>query len=241
MAKYRRNQEAVKAVLVESKAGQVLTKVDCKIQAPARFTEGSVGLGSIGSDVFIYGIFALILDTGEYSVCNIAAQVQINPYKTTSVMIDDVEYHEFHFHKNDVVIKTTDLVKNSDTIYSVFDELIFKGKVPWYMGYEDLGKLFDTAKYHADSNVATNLETIELIASMISRSKEDRTEYIRHKAKDYKDVSLEKLEYVPLKSVFYSVKSTLNKLAGSYFNDGVVSALVEPSEKQQMIESVLRR
>ena len=81
---------------------------------------------------------------------------------------------------------------------------------------------------------------IEFIASMISRSKEDRTKYIRLFADSYDDVKLEKVDFVPLKSVFYSVSSTLNKIAGSYFTDGVTSALVQKSEKAEKIERIIR-
>jgi hypothetical protein len=108
------------------------------------------------------------------------------------------------------------------------------------MGYDDLGKLFDTAASHAGSNVGDNYEVIELIASMVTRSKEDRSKYIRSVAETYADVSDGKIDYVPLSSVFYSVNSTVNKIAGSYFTDGVVSALVVPTAKVDKIESILR-
>jgi hypothetical protein len=239
MSKLRRAPETVLSALKESAGGQVVTSVPCKIQIPVRFTEGSVGLGSIGINTFIYGIFAIILESGEYSVCNINAMVQINPYKTTQTTIDNNDYHEFWFNKGDIVIKSTTLLQVADSIYNVFNELVFTGKVPWYMGYEDMGKLFDTASYHGNSNAGKSQETIELIASMIARSKKDRTIYIRETAKSYSDTDIANLDYVPLKSVFYSVKSTMNKLSGSYFNDGVVSALVNPSEQQQKIEGIL--
>jgi len=125
-------------------------------------------------------------------------------------------------------------------MYNIFDEFIFKGKIPWYMGYEDVGKLFDTADSHAGSAVASNYEVIELIASMVTRSKDDRTKYIRSVAKTDEDFNDSKISYVPLSSIFYSVNSTVNKIAGSYFSDGVVSALVTPTTKVDKIESILR-
>lgn len=238
MSKLKRDANFVLSNLVEDKTGQVLTKVPCKIQVPVRFSE--IGLGEIGINTYTYGLFPIILETGEYAVCNVNAIVQLNPYKLSITTIGEVDYHEFFFDAGDVVIKTTDLVRREAMLYNVFDEFIFKGKVPWYVDYEDLGKLFDTAKYHAGSNVAQNLEVIEFIASMVSRSVEDRTKYIRSVGSDYKDFTLDKIDYVALKSVFYSVNSTVNKLAGSYFSDGVTSALVVPSTQVEKIESILR-
>lgn len=238
MAKYKRDAAHVLSHLVENPAGQILTKTACKIQVPVRFSE--VGLGDIGINTYTYGLFSIIMETGEYAVCNVNAIVELNPFKLSITTIDEVDYHEFFFDKGDVVIKTTDLIKKETLLYNVFDEFIFKGKIPWYVEYEDLGKLFDTAKYHAGSNVGINLEVIEFIASMVSRSKQDRTQYIRLAGEQYKDFSLETIDYVALKSVFYSVNSTINKLAGSYMADGIVSALVIPTTRVEKIESILR-
>lgn len=238
MAKYRRDAKTALSYLHENEAGQVLTKKACKIQVPVRFSE--VGLGEIGINTFAYGFFPIIFDDSTYAVINVCALISLDPYKLTVVTIDEIDYHEFHFDPGNVVIKTTDLIKKETLMYNVFDEFIFKGKLPWYAEYSDVGKLFDTAKYHAGSNVSQNLEVIEFVASMISRSNQDRTKYIRSVAESYSDTALGKVDFVPLKSVFYSVNSTLNKLAGSYFNDGVTSALVNQSVKTERIESIIR-
>lgn len=239
MAQPRRDSGAVLSQLVENKSGQILTRVPCKIQVPVRFS--TVGLGQVGIDTFIYGCFPIMLQTGEYSICNINALVEISPFKVIIVNINDVPYHEFYFEANSAVIKTSSVVRRDTLLYNVFDEFIFKGKVPWYIEYEDMGKLFDTAKSHADSNIGQNLEVIEFIAAMVSRSKDDRTKYIRTVAEKYSDVAIDKVDYVPLNSVFYSVNSTINKLSGSYFSDGVTSALVNPTSDVSTIESILRK
>lgn len=238
MSKYKRDAKAALSYLHENEIGQILTKKNCKIQIPTRFAE--VGLGEIGINTYAYGFFPIIFDSGEYAVFNVCALMELNPYKLTNVVIDETDYYEFYFDAGQVVIKTTDLIQKETLMYNVFDEFIFKGKLPWYAQYSDVGKLFDTAKYHANSNVSQNPEVIEFVASMISRSKSDRALYIRTVADVYEDTSLDKVDFIPLKSVFYSVNSTLNKLAGSYFNDGVTSALVNPSVKIEKIEAIIR-
>jgi hypothetical protein len=235
--KYTRSP-ACKAKLVDNGKGQILTKENCKIQVPYRYSER--GLGEVGVETRIYGCFPVIFENGEYTLCNVTAVMSINPFKTSVVEIDEVEYHQFEFRAGDVVIKNTEVVRDDLLMYNIFDEFIFKGKIPWYMGYEDVGKLFDTAKSHAGSDVAGNYEVIELIASMVTRSKDDRSKYIRSVAKSYADIVNSKIDFVPLSSIFYSVNSTVNKIAGSYFSDGVVSALVTPTTKVDKIESILR-
>lgn len=238
MAKYVRNSKAVLSKLSENSAGQILTKVDCKIQVPERFLER--GLGEASVNTFSYGCFPIILETGEYGLLNICALVELNPTKTIPIEIDGVAYKEFYFDANTVVIKTTTLVQREIIMFNVFDEFIFKGNIPWYMEYEDIGKLFDTAKQFAGSTVGNNPEVIEFIASMIGRPKNDRSKYLRTVMNNYSDANINKVDYIALTSVFYAVNSTVNKLAGSYFNDGVVSALVNQAKDSQKIESILR-
>lgn len=236
--RYTRNPAAVLEQLKVSAAGQVITRAYCKIQVPARYMD--IGLGQIGAETFTLGCFALILEDGNYTVCNITSIVELNPFKTLTTTIDEVLYYEFYFEPGQVVIPTVDVLRRSDIMYNIFDEFMFKGKVPWYLNYEDLGKLFDTAKSHGDSNVGESLETIELIASMITRHVKDRTKPIRQVLQDYKELIPANVDYVGLNSIFYSVNSTLNKLAGSYFTDGVSSALVTPTDNVSTIESILR-
>ena len=222
----------------ENSAGQIIAKSNMVIQVPVRFSE--IGLGEIGINTFTYGLLAIILESGDYAVLNVNALLELDPYKLSIVTVDEVDYHQFHFEAGQVVIKTTDLIKQDGLLFNVFDEFIFKGKVPWYADYEDMGKLFDTAKHHAGSNVAQIPEVIEFIASMVSRSNKDRTKYIRTVGMKYSDFTINDIDYVPLKSVFWSVTSTVNKLTGSYFSDGVTSALVTPTAKIDRIERVLR-
>jgi hypothetical protein len=238
MTKYKRDAATALTYLQENASGQVLTKKACRIQVPKRFTD--VGLGEVGIDTYVYGFFPIIFDTNEYAVLSACAIVQLNPYKSITVTIDEIDYYEFYFDAGQVVIKTTDLVKKETLMYNVFDEFVFKGKLPWYAEYEDVGKIFDTSFYHAGSRVSETQEVIEFIASMIGRSKLDRMKYIRTTAKGYSDVSLDKIDFVPLKSVFYSVNSTLNRIAGSYFNDGVTSALVQKTNSVELIENIIR-
>ena len=236
--KYVRNADKVKLALKELPDGQLLTTEACRIQVPARFSDKN--LAQIGIDNYIFGIFALILEDGTYSVCNVNAMIKILPFKVIDTTINGVVYHEFYFEANSVVIANLNLVKRDVLAYNVLEELIFNGNLPWYLNYEDVGKLFDTAKKHADIAIDRNYEVLELITSMIARDANDRTKYYRTTVESENDIFSRPPEYVPMKSVFFSATNTLNKLAGNYFSDGVVSALVTPTREVERIESLLR-
>ena len=234
---FKRNAEAVKAVLVQ-KDGKVYCKEPCRIQIPVRFVKRN--MAKIGTSNFIYGLFPIILESGEYALHNLCAMVEILPYKTTETTVDGEDYYEFHFEKNSVVINNTTVVQRKTLMFNVFDELFFKGKIPWYLNYFDICSLFDTAKSHADSKVAEVPDTIELLASIISRSVENPKLSIRLTAKSINDFKPSQMKSVALKNVMFSVNTTLNKLAGSYFDPGVRSALVQPTDQVDKLESILR-
>ena len=233
-----RDPVAVLATLQIAADKSVICTQNCTIQVPMRYMD--IGLGSIGESTQIYGCFALILENEKYSVCNINALVEIIPFKTLKLKTDEMDYYVFHFNAGDTVFKTTTLVKRDSILYSVINEFMFMSKIPWYMEYEDIGKLFDTAKYHAGSNLGQNSELLEFFTSIIGRFKNDRRKYIRTEIRDYKDINPNTTDFVPMTSLFYSNSSTVNKLAGSYFNDGVVSSLVNKSTKANKIETLLK-
>jgi hypothetical protein len=237
MASYTRNPESVKKHLTENSAGQIQCAVACTIQVPERFID--VELGQVGANTFIYGLFPIIIGN-EYTVCNVCGLVEIDPFKITKIKVNDVSYYEFGFEAGQVIVKTTTIVRRNTLPYNVINEIVFQGKVPWYVTYDDLGKLFDTASEFANSAVGDTAETIEFMASVITRSKTDRSKLIRNVASSYKDTEVGNITYVPLSNVFYSVSSTMNKLAGSYFSDGLTSSLVKKTDKINNIEAILR-
>jgi hypothetical protein len=116
---------------------------------------------------------------------------------------------------------------------------LIKGKVPWYLSYEDLCKFLDTAETHAGSNVAANYEVIEILSSMIARNVDNRKLYVRSTVDSKEDLD-KKIEYIPLASVMYVATGTVNKLIGAYMEEGIASALVTKSEESTRVEKLLR-
>jgi len=238
MAKMLRDAAYIKSFLQELPTGQLFTTKACRIQIPTRYKDRDIAV--IGLDTYIYGIFAIISEENKYAVSNVTALMKILPYKTLEIEVEGVPYYEFHFEANSVIVETLDLVKKDILIYNVLDEFIFKGKIPWFLNYEDVAKLFDSSQDFAGSNVAQSPETLELIASMVARNPKDRLQYYRTVVQSYDDLMTHPPDFVPLMSVYYSATNTLNKLAGRDYNDGVVSALVTPTEKIQRIEQLVR-
>lgn len=235
--KPERNPARVLPDLITRSDDSVVTKSGCKIYFPVRFAERF--LADLGMENICVGMFPIVVGN-YYTLINVNAYLSLNPSLTTKTPIDGVDYYCLTFEPGSIVIKTLELVQNSDIIFRLYDELYSKGKIPWYVGYEDLGSLFDTAKKFAGANVGENAEVVQLLASIVSRDPENRVVYYRQTVNTQADVRNKHPAYVPLRSVYYSATNTVSKLAGSYFADGVTSALINPSDRVEQIEEILR-
>ena len=233
----QRHPEKVLGELLDLPGKPVIAKSKITIQVPARFRE--IGLAKVGAQTYIFGLFALILETGEYAVCNVNAYLELGSASVEKETIDETEYYNFTFEKGAVVIRTKELVARPALVYRAIDEFVFKGKIPWYMDYDDMGKLFDTAKSYAKSRADILPSVTEFIAAYIARDKDNRIKFLRETAQTYEDFD-KRLKWVPMQSVYWSAPGTVNKLSGAYFQDGIVSALVNPSERVEKIEGILR-
>lgn len=233
-----RDRAKVLATLVTRSDNSVVTKTGCKICYPARFVERF--LAQTGVESMCIGLFPVIVEDKYYSLVNVNAYISLKPSRTEIRPIQGVDYYVLEFEPGSIVFETLELVQVSDVIFRLFDELFSKGKVPWYIGYEDMGSIFDTASTYAGVNVGSNPEVIQLLAAIVSRDKDNRTTYYRQTVNSRSDLVNRPPVYIPLKSVYYAATSTVTKLAGSYFSDGVTSALLTPSDRVEQIEDILR-
>lgn len=234
-----RNPQKVHECLQELPNGSLVALKEVKIYTPVRFEER--GLAEVGVDTYIVGVYAIVAEDKYYGISTVNAILRITPSSMLKIKIKGEDYFEFTFKPGATIIPSLNLIKNDIIVYKIYDEIISKGKVPWFLSYEDLGHIFDTAGYHAGTNIGNNNEVTELIISMIARDPNEKVKYYRTLLNTSEDLKTKSPAFIPLKSVIYAATNTTNKLAGSYFGTGVVSALVSPSERTERIEELLRR
>ena len=232
-----RDPGKVKEHLHELNNGSVVCDKEVKIYIPERYLERNMAY--VGSDNHILGIYAITIDDQYYGVSLVNAMIPIDPTSTNRIKVNEDNYIEFIFSKGSTVFKSTELVKTATLVYYIFDEFFAKGNIPWFIGYEELGKIFDSAKYHAGANIGSNQEISQLIASLVARDSNDRTKYYRTTINSMNDITTKKPAYIPLRSVEYAATNTLNKLGGSYMAIGITSALVDQTTRVERIESLL--
>lgn len=231
----KRNAKAIHDILLETDAGQLITKKPCKIYIPARFAERKLAV--IANEIRIVGIFAIVDSNNNYGVSCANAMMQFTPTSTHVVKINGEDNYEFSFEAGSIISPNINLVKKDTLTYNIYDEIIAKGNVPWFFNDVDLCKLFSTSIHHAGVALGPNNIAIELIAASITRRKGDLPKYYRHSLKE--GVKFEPA-YIPLRSIIYGPTNTTAKLMGSYFEEGMLSSLVNPSQKPESIETLLR-
>lgn len=234
-----RDPSYVRTHLRELEDGRLVTLKDCAIYIPVRFSER--GMASVSVEVNIVGIYLLVME-GKYSAVSLVNTIfRISPQVVNRIAINGDEYYEFVFPAGSTIIPNMNVVQNNKIPYRIYDEFFAKGRIPFYLGYNDLAKIFDTAKKFGGVNIGSEREVTELLVSIISRNPKDRSQYHRQSITTVEDSKDKKPAFIPLKSVVYSATNTTNKLAGSYMQDGIVSALVSPSERVERIESLLNK
>lgn len=232
-----RNPAKVKATLVED-GDRLITKTGCKIYIPTRWTDKNLAV--VGKEIRAVAVFPIVVDDKYYSVSSAVAAMPLTPSRTSIVTIGEEECYEFLFEKGAVICPNLNLVRVSNTAYYLYDEIIAKAHVPWYLSYEDILRLLHTAKMHADITLAANNVPMELLAATIARQDKDVTKYYRHLVSNEKVALANKPNYVPLGNVLLGATNTTAKLMGNYLDDGITSALINPTEQIDTVETLFR-
>lgn len=235
---WKRDAKKVFAALSEQAGGEVLATRPIRIYVPERYMEK--GLGEIGSETFILGIFAIVVDDKYYAVNKVAAMMRIKPTTTSTVKFNGDTYLEFYFEPGSVVFASLDLIVENTIVYQIFNNFISNGAVPWFVEYEDMAKIFATADKHAGFKLMGSHTIIEMITAAIARNEKKRTEYFRHSLDAADGPLTQKPAWIALRNISLGATNTTARLQGSYWADGLTSALANPSTKLERVEQLLR-
>lgn len=233
----QRNANEVQSALSEVNESLIAIK-PCKIYIPEHYM--SCALGNIADVISIAAVYGIVVDNKYYGVSSACALMQTAPSGSNVVDIHGEKYIEFSYQVGDRVIINLNLIRTSTLVYRIYNELITKGKIPWYFDYSDLCFLFDTALLHGGANLNTDSALLELLAACMARTKANRMEFYRHHP-ELADRAKSPPVYIPLSSVAYGATTTTSKVLGAYFNEGLTSALVTPTREVSSVEDLLTK
>lgn len=198
-------------------------------------------LATLGEPNRVVGLFVIVTEDGYYAPLSHLARLEMVPTSTILVDIDDSDYVGFFFESGATIIETDELLVDDKIPFLVYDEFFAKGNVPPYMTGEDLAKLETSAATAAGLDLSGTNVPLEIMASAMARDSKNIRTYFRHTIKDAQEAQTKKPEFVALSNVLVGPTNTIARVMGSYFDDGLMSALTHPTERVEGIESLLRQ
>lgn len=217
--------------LIEYKDGAYYCKEPLNIEFPKWYQDKQ--MFDIADKMYLYGIFS-IHHKDKYAVSIIPTVIVTNPILTTEVERDGQPYIQLRYGKGDRLIESEKVIQHSFLSYNFFDANYMQAKVPWFITYEDLCKIMDNMVPYAASNLGANLVGNEVVTSFVTRLKSDKRKF-------YSSDPSKPYAYVDLMDVRYSTMSTLSKIAGNYFSEGLISSLVQQEQTPSKLEQHVRK
>lgn len=234
----KRDARAVRSVLKIQTDGSMITTAPLKVVFPKHYLEG--GMGSIDDTINVVGFMAMIV--GDMYECETVPSImKFSPDETNVVSYDETQYMELSWSPGSVVCPTTDLVQQDLLLFLLFDEIVAKGRVPWYMSITDQVNMFDLDKYYTGTGLGANHMVYENTVASRARVVSNRSSYWKETLVKQSDFDNIPADIIPQFSVAYGATNTNARLSGSYFSEGSTSALVNPSTRSENIEDILRR
>lgn len=239
ISELKRNPNVISEVVTQI-GDTLVAKKTCYIVLPFRWLQA--GLLEIGRASYCATVFPIVNEKGEYAVSNVCTKMEITPSSIESIKHEGQEHYVFIFDKGDVISPDINLVVDDVFSYLIYDEFIQKAKAPWFLNYDDVGRVMATSKSHSGVNLADTNAIFELIVATLSRN-EDMSKLYREQIKDLsiEELSKNKREGVPLNSIVYAAANKMNKLMGGYIEDGLTSALTETESPVSGVEQLLRK
>ena len=128
------------------------------------------------------------------------------------------------------------LIKDPNVLYKIYMTFFALGKIPSFIGYNDLPFIFDNDKTLGGMDLKSNHVVYEMMVAHMFRDSKDPFVFYRHTnmKNPPKIVSLHSISHGPV--------STTAKLEGSYFDDALVSSIVAEHDKDTRydLENILR-
>jgi hypothetical protein len=237
VTKLKRDKEALnKCVKIKDNVMYTLKKV--YVMFPEKFIDKN--MTKLGNTSLVTGVMAIIDENNNYATSIIAGRITMYPNEIHSMLVDNIPYIVLEIEKDNVFIPNMNIIKEASVVFDMYDLFILKGKIPWYLTYEDIPKIFKNLNKYTGSKAGDNILTYEILTAIISRDKNDIHKEYRSTLKSMNDLNTKQPTYVGLENIWYSYNTTVSKVVGNYMKLGIVSAINNKETKVDAIENILR-
>ena len=236
VTKLKRNDKKIKSLLKLTDTFVTINS-DAYVLFPERYEKKDLAI--LGNTCQVLGIFAIVVGN-EYGLTKMPNMLELVPDEIEQVEINDEVFYKFTFNKGDVLINNTNIVKKSDKAYDFFELFMMQGKIPWYVDYTDIVTIFSNLEKYTGLKAVKNSLVIETLSGVITKVEDNPEIDYRLAIKKESDLVKIKPEYVGLMDVYYSYKSTTNKLLGNFFSKAINSSILYPEKDMSDLEKTLR-
>jgi hypothetical protein len=188
---------------------------------------------SVANRVRTMAFFNIEKDGTHYGF-NAPILVNMYPTETVDGILNNHPVVELTFNKGDIFIETNTTVKLSALAYVLFYVFINSGKLYPFQTYD---KILCTLEHISLTkiNPKVSLTTESVLHAQLMRTQGNIQQLYRQSDMSKPPVVL------PLRAVAHAAASFTARTAGSYFNDGLNSSLVNQATHNSEIEDLLRR
>ena len=236
ISKLTRNDKKIKSML-KQKDNFITIDNDAYVLFPERYEKKELAI--LANTCQVLGIVALVVGN-NYALMKIPNLLEMTPDEIEQVEINEDVYYKFTFNKGDILINNVNVVQKSDKAYAFFELFILQGKIPWYVEYKDIVTIFSNLEKYTGLKAVKNTLVIETLAGVITKVKDNLELDYRLAIKKDSDLLKIQPEYVGLMDVYYSFKSTTNKLLGNFFSKAINSSVLYPEKEISDLEKMLR-
>lgn len=230
-ADLKRNKAATLKHLRVQEDKSVLTAKEARIYIPERWV-GSP-LADLERDrIYIFGLFILVID-GTYTLFNACALFGIEPDTYQTVEMDGVECVEFKFGVGATVITNLNLVQENTLPREILNFAVNVGGAIPYLTRDDRAQIPNTFNSFAGLPLP-EMSLVSTLFQHVSRTEKDKRIFSRHRPKSTKSTT------ISFRNVALAAPDTYSKLSGSYEEEGLNDALVNPTTIPNRAEKILR-
>lgn len=239
IAGLKRDADKIKASLMYTDDGKLLTKTGCKILIPASYIEKELAV--IDRVTYIVACYMMVIGDEFYATSVVPSMMPISPDSTTEESYDENKFIVYHFDKGSVVCPNVELVRRDIFVYEMYKEMYSGGKIPFYFSELDVGRLTRQTPLYNGLALAETDAPMDLAASYITRLESDPKQFLRHHLKGPLDSGLNpKSTYVPMTSVAFGARDVTAMISGAYLDEGLTTALITDVKVISPMEEIYR-
>jgi hypothetical protein len=202
------------------------------VYAPKRYEV--YNLLKLADNVTTLGVVDLIINDTYQAGLLLLTTIEMEPDTVSTVMVDEIQYIKMTLSQGSKFICNTERIADASIVYSCWVEFIARGKLPYFIKYDELATLFDTTKSICDQALNVDHVILEVIYSHLARDPDNMS--IQYRLTDMKEA----FKFISLRNVGYATTSSTSRLLGSYFQNALNSSLIQTTSDHSEIEDLLR-